>query len=194
MTDRLYTTNQLAALFGVVPTTVIDWVERGKLDAFKTLGGHRRITHQAVLTFLERNRLPYPPAFSAEAPGIALWSPDAGLRVGLEKALHTESPGARIRTYETLPGLLVGSGAEPPRLAILDASPADGSNSATAAVAEAIRTLREVLGPAAPSALVISPDDETDDALRAAGAASCARKGSAIPDLVTACRKVLATR
>ena len=44
MQDRLYTTNQLAKLFGVVPTTVIDWIEAGKLEAFKTLGGHRRIT------------------------------------------------------------------------------------------------------------------------------------------------------
>jgi excisionase family DNA binding protein len=186
MASRLYTTNQLAALFGVVPTTVIDWVERGKLEAFKTLGGHRRITHQAVLQFLERNRLAYPPAFAAEAPGVALWTPEPAQAAALTDGLHVETPGARVRSFDTLAEFLLGCGQEAPRLAVLGAAGPE--------VLEATHALRKLLHAAAPSILVVSPDESADEALRTAGASATLRRGATVSDLLATCRRLLATR
>jgi excisionase family DNA binding protein len=186
MASRLYTTNQLAALFGVVPTTVIDWVERGKLEAFKTLGGHRRITHQAVLEFLERNRLAYPPAFAAEAPGVAMWVADPAQASALIEGLHVESPGARVRSFDTLAEFLLGCGQEAPRLAVLGAGGTE--------VIDATHALRKLLQAAAPSILVVSPDEAADEALRAAGASATLRRGVAVPEILATCRRLLATR
>ena len=196
MSHRLYTTNQLAALFGVVPTTVIDWVERGKLAAFKTLGGHRRITHQAVLDFLQKNRLTYPPAFAGEAPGIAFWIADAAVRSALEVGLPADAPGARMRPFESLAELLVGCGQETPRLIVLG-----GSNGASGVggdggldLLSSVRALRRALV-ATPPGIVIFPVDEADDErLRAAGATVCLRRGAVASDVTAACRRLLATR
>jgi excisionase family DNA binding protein len=189
MVSRLYTTNQLAALFGVVPTTVIDWVERGKLEAFKTLGGHRRITHQAVLEFLEKNRLAYPPAFAAEAPGVAIWLADAAARATLESGLQADAPGARLRAFETLPDLLVGCGLETPRLIVL--GPNGGAD---LDLTPSVRALRRALATNPPGIVVYAADEVAEEGLRSAGATVCVRRGAGVPEVTAACRRLLATR
>ena len=40
--EALLTPGEVATLFGVDPTTVANWAKSGKLQAIKTLGGHRR--------------------------------------------------------------------------------------------------------------------------------------------------------
>ncbi|MBF0186977.1 MAG: response regulator [Magnetococcales bacterium] len=42
------TTSEVARLFGVAAPTIHDWIERGLLKAWKTPGGHRRISRQSV--------------------------------------------------------------------------------------------------------------------------------------------------
>lgn len=40
--DRLLTPAQVAERFGVHTRTVARWADEGQIDAYKTLGGHRR--------------------------------------------------------------------------------------------------------------------------------------------------------
>lgn len=40
--EELLTPGEVARLFGVDPKTVSRWADAGKLDAMRTLGGHRR--------------------------------------------------------------------------------------------------------------------------------------------------------
>ena len=40
---KYYTTHEVANLVGVTSTTIIKWIKDGKIFAYKTLGGHRRI-------------------------------------------------------------------------------------------------------------------------------------------------------
>lgn len=40
--DRLLTPSEVAEMFRVNPKTVTRWARAGKLDAVRTLGGHRR--------------------------------------------------------------------------------------------------------------------------------------------------------
>lgn len=41
--DTFVTTGVAARLLGVTPQTVARWIDSGRLPAFRTLGGHRRI-------------------------------------------------------------------------------------------------------------------------------------------------------
>lgn len=38
-----YTTHQISKICSVSITTIIDWINKGKLPAYKTPGGHRRV-------------------------------------------------------------------------------------------------------------------------------------------------------
>jgi len=58
---HLYTTFEIAKLLGVDMGSVIDWCQQGKLAAFKTPGGHRRINAQDLTEFLIRYNMPVPP-------------------------------------------------------------------------------------------------------------------------------------
>ncbi len=57
---KFFTTFNAAKLLGVDMTTVIDWCRQGKLQAFKTPGGHRRISPADLLKFLQMYKMPVP--------------------------------------------------------------------------------------------------------------------------------------
>jgi excisionase family DNA binding protein len=40
--DQLLTTTEVAEIFGVTPSTVVKWADKGLRPAFRTVGGHRR--------------------------------------------------------------------------------------------------------------------------------------------------------
>ena len=198
MAERLYTTNQLAKLFGVVPTTVIDWIERGKLDAFKTLGGHRRITHQAVLDFLHRHRLPYPPAFAENAPKIVLMEGDAGALAEHGAALRAGFPHAQVFLEPHPVDALLRIGRERPALVILDlgSNPATDSSAAGSAGIDGFELCRRLrdhpdLEPVKILALVAEPSELTAERARAAGADATLPRMWAAAELVEQCRKLL---
>jgi len=50
--DKLLTPSEVAALFRVDPKTVTRWAVAGKLDAIRTLGGHRRFRESQVMALL----------------------------------------------------------------------------------------------------------------------------------------------
>lgn len=49
MSDSILTTQQVADLFAVHATTVIQWANDGRLPHFRTPGGHRRYVKSDVL-------------------------------------------------------------------------------------------------------------------------------------------------
>ncbi len=58
-TQKLYTTHEVAKLLGVTPITVIRWIESGKFRCYTTVGGHRRIGHEELVTFARAYNLPW---------------------------------------------------------------------------------------------------------------------------------------
>ena len=60
MQEKTYTTFQIADFCGVRPTTIIKWVKQKKIRAYVTPGGHRRIRHSDLLSFLKEYNLPIP--------------------------------------------------------------------------------------------------------------------------------------
>ena len=189
MADKLYTTNQLARLFGVVPTTVIDWIERGKLTAFKTLGGHRRITHSAVLEFLERNRLPLPPAFARRVGRILVLDADPESLRALGEYLTRGMPEATLFLESHPVDALLTIGAEKPQLAIFDVvmPGMDG--------VELCRRLRARIPPQELRILALSADisDSAEARVLEAGADQLLAKSRAEAELVERCMALLAS-
>jgi excisionase family DNA binding protein len=51
--ERLLTPGEVAALFAVDPKTVTRWARNGKLNAIRTLGGHRRYRASEVKALLD---------------------------------------------------------------------------------------------------------------------------------------------
>ncbi len=56
--DKPLTTFEISQICGVVHSTVSNWVDNGKLTAFKTPGGHRRIKKESLLLFLKLHQIP----------------------------------------------------------------------------------------------------------------------------------------
>ncbi len=54
---EFYTTYEARDKLFVSHSTVIDWIESGKLKAIKTLGGHRRIPRQELERFMKKNKM-----------------------------------------------------------------------------------------------------------------------------------------
>ena len=60
------TTYEISQHLHVDLTTVINWCETGKLLAYKTPGGHRRVQPSHFLDFLNKYAIPIPHAFQEE--------------------------------------------------------------------------------------------------------------------------------
>jgi excisionase family DNA binding protein len=56
----VFTTFEAAKLCHVSPLSIINWVNAGRLPAFRTPGGHRRIRREDLLSFMRDNGLPIP--------------------------------------------------------------------------------------------------------------------------------------
>lgn len=58
MPQRVFTTWEVARICDVHQTTIINWVNEGKLPAYATPGGHRRIKSNDLREFMKRYRIP----------------------------------------------------------------------------------------------------------------------------------------
>jgi excisionase family DNA binding protein len=60
MGKNFYTTHEVSKFCNVYPTTVINWIKEGKLPAYTTPGGHRRIKKEDLLELMRKNNMPIP--------------------------------------------------------------------------------------------------------------------------------------
>ena len=58
--DSLLTSYQVGALLQVNPSSVNKWVKDGRIPAFRTPGGHRRIRAGDLVAFLNEHKMPVP--------------------------------------------------------------------------------------------------------------------------------------
>lgn len=52
--DELLTPGQVARLFGVNPKTITRWANAGRINAVRTLGGHRRYRAGEIYELLDK--------------------------------------------------------------------------------------------------------------------------------------------
>jgi len=60
MTKKIFTTYEVSQYCSVDLSTVINWIEQGKLLAYKTPGGHRRVKEEDLVHFLKEYHMPIP--------------------------------------------------------------------------------------------------------------------------------------
>lgn len=63
--DSLLTSYQVGALLQVNPSSVNKWVKDGRMPAFRTPGGHRRIRAADLVAFLTEHSMPVPQSLAA---------------------------------------------------------------------------------------------------------------------------------
>lgn len=60
MSKSVFTTFEAAKICHVSPLSIINWVNAGRLAAFRTPGGHRRIRRDDLVRFMRENGMPIP--------------------------------------------------------------------------------------------------------------------------------------
>ena len=58
--EDIFTVAKASEYCGVSPKTIINWVESGYIQAYKTVGGHRRIKRNNLEAFMEKQGIPIP--------------------------------------------------------------------------------------------------------------------------------------
>jgi CheY-like chemotaxis protein len=118
-TERRFTTFEVGRICGVFHTTVINWVNKGKLKAQTTPGGHRRIAASDLVDFMRRFDMPVPADLEARRRRILVVEDDPGVQRMLTRALHA-LPGVAIEACWGGLEALVAIGKEAPDLLVLD--------------------------------------------------------------------------
>jgi excisionase family DNA binding protein len=85
----ILTTFEIARLCKVDITTVINWIDAGKLRAYKTPGQHRRVRTDDFLTFVRDYRLPVPRGIARTA---VLVTADGDMRDEIRRKIKKHWP------------------------------------------------------------------------------------------------------
>lgn len=76
----IFSTHDAAKICRVTPMTVIRWIKEGKIPAFKTAGGHRRILRSDLVRFCKSRGIPFPVEAEPEALRVLVVDGDASIR------------------------------------------------------------------------------------------------------------------
>jgi len=90
MRDKsVFTTFEAAKLCHVSPLSIINWVNAGRLPAFRTPGGHRRIRREDLVRFMRDNGMPIPEELreGSGRPRVLVVDDDASIREVLSEYL-----------------------------------------------------------------------------------------------------------
>lgn len=118
--ERTFTTTEIARICGVYPTTVIGWIKQGRIKAFATPGGHRRVLRGELRGFLERFGMPVPEQLRGGRRRVLIVEDEKAVGELLRKALAARIPDAEIDWTQDGIGALLALGQRPPDLLVLD--------------------------------------------------------------------------
>jgi excisionase family DNA binding protein len=119
--ERLLTSHEVGDLLQVNPSSVKKWVNEGRIAAFRTPGGHRRIRVADLVDFLNRHAMPIPrPLAGASKQRLLVVDDDLMHLRALERRLKPYR--ARVDVQLTQNGIdaLVMVGSFKPDLIVLD--------------------------------------------------------------------------
>lgn len=118
--QSVLTSHQVGALLQVNPSSVNNWIREGRLPAFRTPGGHRRIRARDLVRFLRDHQMPIPRELEAAGGARLLWvDDDAALLRGLRRAFRA-FPHVDARFVDNGVEALVLVGSYHPTAVVLD--------------------------------------------------------------------------
>lgn len=119
MNDKNYTTYEIAKFCGVAPSSILKWINEGRIKAGITPGGHRRVTGTDVLAFLKECGMPIPTELATRKK-VLLVDDDPEVLSCLEKAFRRHSSLFQVQSSRTGTEALIAIGRETPDLVVLD--------------------------------------------------------------------------
>jgi excisionase family DNA binding protein len=121
-TDRLLTSHEVGALLQVNPSSVNKWVKEGRIAAFRTPGGHRRIRARDLIEFLDIHHMPIPrPLVGASKRRLLIVDDDQSQLRALERLLKPKLDRVQVSFASNGIDALVQVGAFRPNLIVLNA-------------------------------------------------------------------------
>lgn len=120
--DRLLTSHQVGQLLQMNPSSVNNWVNEGRIPAFRTPGGHRRIRLADLLRFLETHRIPVPQGLqvSHTRRRLLVVDDDRKYLASLKRLLKAHAERVEALLVDNGIDALVGVGTFRPHLIVLD--------------------------------------------------------------------------
>ena len=121
--ERLLTSHEVGALLQVNPSSVNKWVKEGRIAAFRTPGGHRRIRARDLVEFLDGHQMPVPARLQAASRRrVIVVDGDSTALKTLEKALRSHADRVQLLAASSGIDALVQVGLFRPHLMVLDGS------------------------------------------------------------------------
>ena len=92
MKKKALTTYDIAKYCDIAPRTAIQWINEGKIKAYRTLGNHSRVKIQDFLKFLKENNIPIPKELESidakdEKKKILIVDDDKNMALTIERTL-----------------------------------------------------------------------------------------------------------
>lgn len=119
MTEATYTTHDIARFCGVYPSSVVNWINSGKLKSFQTAGGHHRVTKEELLAFMRQLDIPIPVEVAGRAR-ILIVDDDEEFALAAKRAFAPYADRYEAMTCADGVDALIRIGQTPPDLIILD--------------------------------------------------------------------------
>lgn len=119
--DRLLTSHEVGDLLQVNPSSVKKWVNDGRIAAFRTPGGHRRIRVADLVDFLTRHDMPIPRSLAeASRRRMLVVDDDAMSLRALARRLKPYLSRVQVELTQNGIDALVMVGSFKPHLIVLD--------------------------------------------------------------------------
>jgi len=117
-----YGTVEIARTLGVSPTTAVNWIRAGRMPAYRTPGGHRRVQRDDLIKFVRDNGFPMPPDLDSRTLRILIIDDDPGVREMLTEAFVELSPPGDVEVTSAADGTtgLIELGRFKPQVLVLD--------------------------------------------------------------------------
>jgi excisionase family DNA binding protein len=96
----VFTTFEAAKLCHVSPLSIINWVNAGRLPAFRTPGGHRRIRREDLVRFMRENGIPIPEELrdGSGRARVLVVDDEPGIREVIAEHLSTRANAYEVMT------------------------------------------------------------------------------------------------
>ncbi|MEZ0314239.1 MAG: response regulator [Myxococcota bacterium] len=119
--DSLLTSHQAGSLIQVNPSSINKWVKEGRIPAFRTPGGHRRIRAGDLVAFLNTHNMPVPRTLSpASRQRLLIVDDDAKQLASLERVLKPYASRIDVALCTNGIEALVKVGSFRPHMIVLD--------------------------------------------------------------------------
>lgn len=116
-----FTTQDVAKVLSASRTSVQRWIDSGSLRAFKTPGGHRRVTQRELVAFLRRQGAPVPSSLLLRVRPLVV-DDDAHFLKALKPLMKALSSSVEVDTVDNGVDALLKIGAGEVDAVLLDAT------------------------------------------------------------------------